>query len=156
MPALKNWTGNPYQTRAGAEQVATGLQNPLASFKTAVNAPALMLYSNNLVVGEGTVVGDLTPCAYTGYASPLTTPIVLTDSNGNFMLSEASPTSFTAGAIGTPDVAYGWALLDGITGDLMAVENFDAPFHFAATGDQIDLAWRFYIMGHSPIIGAGS
>jgi hypothetical protein len=155
MTSVKSWTGNPFQVLEGKPLLAEAA-NETGSWKTAVNAPKLILYSNNLVVGQGTVAGDLIPCVFTGYAPILTVPIPLADANGNNMLSAVAPTAFVAGAIGTPDIAYGWAMIDGATGDLLAVENFDAPFNFAEVGDTINLEWRYYFPGLDPISNPGS
>jgi hypothetical protein len=156
MANVKNFSGNPWRATVGAAAVAAALQDPAKSWKTAVNAPTIGLYSNNLAVGQGTVLGDLTPCVFTGYAAIVTTPVVLQDANGNNYLGEALPNVFTAGAIGTADIAYGWYMIDTVSGLLVAVQNFDAPYSFNTTGDKLNLAWRWYLTGQDPIAGAGS
>jgi hypothetical protein len=156
MSSVKNWTGNGFQCDQGRQDVAIALSVPGVSWNTADNPPVARLFSNNLVVSKATVEADLVEVAFTGYTQQTTTPLRLQDSNGNWMLSELSPLAFTAGAIGTPDVAYGWYLVDASSNKLLVVENFDAPFHFAQTADQLNLDWRFYLVGQNPIIGPGT
>jgi len=156
MPSMKTWRGNPFQPAEGKNSQAQTLFGSTGPWATGGAPPSLFLFSNNLVVGLGTVAADLVHCVYTGYSDTASVPVVLTDSNGNQMLASSIPAAFIAGAIGTPDIAYGWGLLDAVGNTLLLVENFDQPFAFANTGDRIELSWRYYLPPALPIPNPGS
>jgi hypothetical protein len=156
MVATKNWVGNPFMCTGGRPAFAQAVAGEIGPWQTGLNPPILTLFSNNLVVGQGTVAADLVTCVFTGYADQQTLPLPMVDANGNSMISSLVPASFIAGTIGTPDVAYGWGLLDTETEVLLAVENFDLPFHFAATGDRLELAWRVYLPPTNQLLTPGS
>jgi hypothetical protein len=157
MPTIKNWVGNPYQTSEGKKEVAKAMTDAVAIWKTGVNPPNLILYSNNLVVSQATVFADLVEAAFDGYNRIITNPLPFVDSHGTPMLGESDPSEFIAGVgIVITDTVYGWAMLDGNSGKLIAVENFDAPFSFLTHLDTLSLSWRWYLNGQNPNPSPGS
>lgn len=157
MPKIKNWVGNPYQVTVGKLEVRLAMTGTASIWKTAVNPPDLFLFSNNLVISTDTVFADLTECAFDGYNRVISDPQLFIDSQGTPLLAEADPSEFTAGVgITVTDIAYGWGMLDHNSGQLLAAENFDAPFAFLEHLDTISLAWRWYLNGQNPYPAPGS
>lgn len=158
MPNVKNWTANPIQPTEACPQRGLALVNAENNWQIGVNPPKVRLFSNNPVLGLGTVLIDLIECAFTGYAAIATNMVPLVDSNGNSFDGQTAGAAvvFTAGTIGTPDIAVGWYMTDEFMATLIAVEKFDTPYSFDQTGDLLNLYFRLYQIGLLPIGNPGT
>jgi len=117
-----------------------------------------MLFQNNLVPTPATVIGDLTPCNFDGYA-PLAkdaaSPSVATDpATGDKIVRIPDPaggwTWLTTGVTNLPQTVYGYALTDGTGADLYGVTLFDTPVVLTGAGQEVvvgDVTYRLLRAG---------
>jgi hypothetical protein len=111
---------------------------------TGKNPPQIGLMSAPGIISPELEFADIVPCVFTGYTEQDPgTYSLFHDTAGVAYMGNATPVIFTAGVIGTPDVAVGVFMFDVVNSELLAVELFDAPFNFNETGDEIQVYARF-------------
>lgn len=97
----------------------------------------LGLFSNDIMLSSATAVGDLTPCAFTGYAlsAAVTLGTSYIDENGIPTLP-ATSLAFNQSGIGALDTARGAYLVGDPSGTprLAAAQKFSSPVSFDRTG----------------------
>jgi hypothetical protein len=107
--------------------------------KVAQESLLLKLYSNNLTPAYGTVLGDLTEVAGSGYAAITINPadwaVVSSGASSGPATATTTQRTFTfTGAV----TAYGYYLVGATGGGLWWVERFtDGPYILTAVGGQI-------------------
>lgn len=118
----------------------------------------LILFQNNVTPTPATVVGDLTPCTFDGYAAKAkaaSAPTVSTDpATGDKLIRIPDPaggwTWQTTGVTNLPQTVYGYALTDATGADLYGVKLFDTPVVLTGTGQDVvvgDVTFRMLRSG---------
>jgi len=144
MANVKNWIGNPRVPINAGSEISPALLDGTGSdaWITGKSPPSVILFSNPAVISDNMLVADFTPCVFTGYAALPFTGVAYLDPNGNPYIGTAAQLVWTAGAIGTADIAYGYAILNTGGTLVIAAELFDTPYGFNTTGDILRLTPR--------------
>ncbi len=97
----------------------------------------LRLFANNIVIDEDTVLGDLTECAFAGYAAvPLVSSTWLdpiTDTGRALSKYDTAAQQWTNSDSSAAGV-YGYYVVDTDSGTLLWAENFTSPISVAVGG----------------------
>lgn len=101
---------------------------------------AIMLWKNDFTPTPDSLDADFIPCDFSGYADwagPLAGPY-------NFGDEAVAVTGFAIWGATTatpfvPGTAFGYVILDSVSGHWAAAERFDNPVPFAAVGDALAL-----------------
>lgn len=129
--------------------VKTGLRAYLAD--TQHDQLLLRLFSNNVAITPDTVVTDLTPAAFPGYADFDIMPSmsgVTIDGLGRAQES-APPVVFVRTAGAGSETEYGWALVRkvGATETLIAADTFSTPRTIDTAGQNIAITASVFYQG---------
>jgi len=118
----------------------------------------VILFKDPITPTPATVVGDLTPADFDGYA-PLAKaasgPVVTTDPDtGDKLIRIPDPAGgwnwVTSGVTNLPQTIYGYALTDNTGADLYGIHVFDTPITLTAAGQGVvigDVTFRMLIGG---------
>jgi hypothetical protein len=93
-----------------------------------LNGAKLGLFSNNIVPTQDTVIGDLTPCTFPGYAlsAAITWGAADIDDSGS-AVTLGGLVTFVSSTITTPETVYGAFLQNSGGTVLLAAFRFDTP-----------------------------
>lgn len=96
---------------------------------------SVMLFGNDVVVDDETVMADLTPCAFSGYAVVAAlvwnNPSLSTETNEWVVRADAVEFRSTTATPYVSGTAYGFALFRDATPDVaVCVKRFETPFQF--------------------------
>jgi hypothetical protein len=154
MPNVKNWVFNPLVPILAGAELARVLVTSADNWATAGKEPILKLYSNDPPITPDIALGDLTECAFTGYANvPQDGPLVVRlGPNGTPMLF-SFVNSFAMGATPTVfDQATGLYLVDATELILLGVQRFDDPFPFDEENDFIGVQVQYQFPGWESLL----
>ena len=100
----------------------------------------LELFQNDIVPGPMVAIADFTECDFVGYArkTAIVNWATFNDApTGDQIIESPTVQVFAAGAIVSPQTAYGWLLLDNARTELLAWGRLDVPYAFLANGDKL-------------------
>lgn len=130
-------TGNQVVSRAQCLAALTAMVGADGAYED----PTLRLYQNPLTPSRTTVLADLTPCNFSGYA-PKTTMGWLTPYNDvdGSALVYGEDHSFVANASTVGNTVYGAYLTDAAGTDLLGIWPFADPIGIGDAGDGLTVA----------------
>lgn len=122
----------------------------LATDTTTLDAVAdveVILFINNVTLGPDTVIGDLTPATFDGYAAKAkdaAAPSTYTDpATGDIIISIPAPAGGwlwqTTGTTNLPQTVFGFALTDSTGADYYGGELLSEPVTLDAAGQGVQL-----------------
>jgi len=114
------------------------LLDMLVNGDTLANAE-LRLYENNLTPDEDTVYGDFNEATFTGYAAQTPTFGSASIVSHKGSISDTATRDFVCSTAGTPDVIYGYYVVDAVNNLVLWAERFASPITIAAAGDTISI-----------------
>lgn len=102
------------------------------------------LFSNDYTPVPTTVLGDLTPADFSGYAevSALESFTTSPNTDGSASSNPAVIASFAQTAVTISQIVYGWYMTTG-AGVLVAAGQFDTPINFNAIGVSVQFVLVF-------------
>lgn len=111
------------------------------------NGAKVGLYKNDFTPGRSTVLGDVTPATYTGYAksAAIVFNAAFTNSDGAAeVLGDLK--QFLCSADGTAEIIYGYYIENSAGTGLLWAERFAVPVTIDTAGDNVAVLPR-YVLG---------
>lgn len=128
------------------QSMATAL---VADLTNTTLGSSIALFQNNIIPDPTTPLAGFTECDFVGYArkTAVTTWVTFNDApTGDQIVQNSVLELFAAGAIVSPQTAYGWYVTNPGYTTLLGWGVFDTPYTFLANGDKKEVNVNFRIL----------